>query len=438
MQSTLDPSAGLERRLSVRVPEDRISGEIATRLQRLSRRVRIDGFRPGKAPLRLVEQRYGTQIREEVLNDLLKETFTHAMEEHQLRPAGTPRIDPFSAEPGQGMSYTATFEVYPEIGLVPLADLVITRPVTTVTEADVDFMLEVLRRRQQSWATVDRPAREGDRLLVDFNGLMDGVAVPEISAERVRLVLGAGRFIPGFEAGLVGGLAGQELDLPLTLAEDFPLSQYRGQPAVFHILIKEVEEPRLPEVDEAFMRTLGIAEGGVEALRREVGAHMAREADNEIRKRFRENCLEALRLANPVEIPRALLESEMERIKGNLRETYGKEMLERWQSGDEAFVREKAAKNIHGGLLLNALVRLGNLKVDAADVRAEVERRASVYQDPEAMASWIYRNEDRLHEVEGECLELKVIGHIAANARIVEESVVCRSLFAAEEAPATG
>ena len=314
MQVTIENSDALERRVKVEVPEADISAQVQQKLVELSRTIRVDGFRPGKAPLPVVARQYGTRVRGDVLGETLQRTFSDAIREHQLRPVGDPVFDPVSAETGAGLAYTATFEVYPEIALQPLDTLTVQKPVCTLGEADVDAMLEVLRKQHASWESVARAAAEGDRLTIDYKGTVDGAELERGSGTDQPLDLGAGRMIEGFEAGLIGATAGETRTLDLTFPDPYHNAALAGKAVRFEVTVKAVTEEVLPTVDAAFAEKFGVTDGGVETFRKEVLENMERERDRALQRRFNARVMEALSAAHEVELPKTLIGLEAQRM----------------------------------------------------------------------------------------------------------------------------
>jgi trigger factor len=421
MQVSVERLGPLERRIRVEIPEDRIASVVAQRLKSLSQSTRLDGFRPGKAPLKLVEQRFGQRVREEVIGETMRTSFYEVVSRENLRPAGAPRIDPVESGQGHGLVYTATFEVYPEIELKPLGDLRIEKPVCEITDEDVDRMLEVLRKQQRRYTPVGRSAHAGDVVVIDFEGSVNGRPFTGGQARDFRAEIGARRLIPGFEEGLVGAVAGTELTLKLQLPEDFQQRDLAGRRAEFRISVKQVEEPVLPELNEEFFASYGVKEGGLDAFRAEVRRNMEREAEQTVRNRLKEAVMEALYAVNPLELPGALVETERQRLLEQLRASMrqlGASHEQLKNAGNSERLKEQARKRVSLQLLVAEIIRRENLRADPAEVRAAVGKLAASYENPEAVIGWYYADHSRLAEVEALVLEDKLVDWIAGQAQV--------------------
>ncbi|RKZ33978.1 MAG: trigger factor, partial [Gammaproteobacteria bacterium] len=314
MQVKVETTDGLERRMRVEIPEERVESQVGDRLKSMMQSAKLPGFRPGKVPLKVVEQRFGRQVRDEVVGELVQSSFYDAIVKEKLRPAGGPTIDPLESKRGEGVSYTAVFEIYPEVALGSVEELSITRPLCEVGDAEIDDMLETLRKQRKTWKEVDRAAADGDQVVLDYEGIIDGEAFDGGTATESHVELGAGRMLKALEDGLVGKKAGDEAALEMAFPEDYHAKHVAGKPVTFKVKIHRVEEAVLPEVDEDFAKGFGVSEGGVDAFRKEVRANMERELEDTLRARTKQGVMDALIEANPVEVPSALVEDEKMRI----------------------------------------------------------------------------------------------------------------------------
>lgn len=426
MQVSVEATEGLERRLSIEVPADEVNGEVQKRLKNMAGRVRLDGFRPGKVPMKVLEKRFGGQVRQEVLGDLMQSSFYEAVAKEKLRPAGRPAIEPTNMEPGQALAYVATFEVYPEVALASMADLAVERPVTTISEADVDQMVETLRKQRISWNTVERPAQNGDQVTLDFEGTIDGEAFPGNSGNGVKLELGAGRFIGGFEEGLVGATAGEERTLDLQFPEDYHAKDVAGKPVQFKVKVAVVAEPHLPEVDDDFAHAFGVNEGGVESLRQQVRENMQRELDQTVKSVVKNQVMDALLTANPLDVPKGLISEEVGRLREQARMQFGgsKDI----QLPDELF-RDQAERRIKLGLLLAEVIQANEMKVDPDRLRQTVETIAAAYEEPEQVVKWYYGRKDQMAELESVVLEEQVVDWILGQAQVADKETPFNELM---------
>jgi len=411
--------------MSVALDEPMVADKIKERLQQIGRSARIDGFRPGKAPAKVIERQFGPRVRSEVLGELLRSSFSEALQEHQLRPVGDPVFDPVAAEPGQGLSYTATFEVYPEITLNPVTQLALKRPVCEIGASDVDKMIDVLRQQHASWAPVERAAADGDQLLLDFKGRLDGAEFERGSATDFELVLGAGRMIEGFEAGLAGATAGEQRTLSLTFPADYPAAELAGKPVEFDVTVKTVSERVLPSLDDAFFEKFGITEGGLDAFRKEVEENMSRERDRALQRRFATHVMEELRNANSVDLPKAMVQNEALRMqmegKRNLM-MRGMDVEKMPLPGPEVF-EPQAQERVKLGLLMAEIIKTAGVTAQPAKVRAMVESMAAGYEQPEELVKWYYSDPRRLQEIEAMCLEEEAVGWIVSQASVADEPI---------------
>src|SRR3984957_14197466 len=298
MQVSVESTGKLERRMQVQVPAERVSEEIAARLKTISRTARLNGFRPGKAPLKVIRQQFGSQIHREVIGELLQSTYAEAVTQNQLTPAGSPRIEPQSMDEGQDLKYTATFEVFPEVVLQPMESLDVDKVTAEVTESDIDAMIERLRKQQMKYAAANRAAANGDKVTIDFEGAIDRVTFAGGKGENVAIVLGEGRMLPELEQGLIGATPGEKRDVTVNFPSDYRAAELAGKQAIFATEVKTVEEPVLPEMDEEFCKAFGVTEGGLPKLREDVAANMRRELEQALRNRNKAAGMEKLYTPN--------------------------------------------------------------------------------------------------------------------------------------------
>lgn len=419
MQVSVETTAGLERRMTVQVPEERIASEVDNRLRQLARTTSIKGFRPGKVPFKMVQQRYADQVRQEVLGDVIQSTYFEAVTQEKLRPAGYPSFEPKSLEQGKGIEYIATFEVMPEIQIAGFDGVTIEKPVAQVTDADVDAMLDTLRTQNAGWQVVERGAANGDRVTIDFKGTVDGAEFQGNKGENVPVTLGGKRMIAGFEEGLVGAKAGEERTLDLQFPENYGYKDVAGKPVQFQVTVKQVEEPQLPELDDAFAAKFGV-EGGIAALRGEVRANMERELEQRLSNLVKQQVMDKLLEINNITIPQALVAQESQALAQQMRENM---QLPADKSGSisPAMFEEQAKKRVTLGLLLAELAQRHNLKVDADTLRRKVEQMAAGYEQPEEVVKWFYADQRRLAEVESLALEDRVVEWVLGQVQVTEK-----------------
>ncbi len=422
MQSNLETLSALQRRANVSVPVEDIEAEIHKRLSRLARTAKIAGFRPGKVPLKLIEKQYGPQVRTEVLNDAINDTFGDLVQKENLRVAGYPRIEPKADNTDRTkLEYTATFEVYPDVAIGDLAQERVERPVAEVTPEDVTRTIEILRRQKTTWKPATRPAIKGDRVLVDFTGTIDGVEFAGGQAKDLAITVGEGRMLPEFEAALAGVVAGDNKAFELTFPADYHGREVAGRTAVFSMNVKSVSEPVLPEVDAEFAKGYGIGDGSIERLHEEIAANLRMELKRRTLARIREQVMEALKRVTPVAVPEALVEMDIQRqmqaAAADLKSRGVEPTSE--QLRPEQF-RDLARSRVQLGLIVGELVRQQKLEPTAAQIRALVEEAAQSYEQPEEVVKWHYQESSRLSDFEAQALEQNVIDWVLARAQVTE------------------
>ena len=419
MQVTVETTQGLERRMRVEIPEEKVRGEIDKRLGDLARSVRIPGFRPGKAPVKVVARHYGRQVRDEVVGGIVRESLADALDQEQLRPAAVPHIAPL--ETASGVTYTATFDVLPDISLPQFESIEIARPVATVSDEDVDRMLEKMRVQRRTWREVERAATPSDRVVVNLEGHVDGEPLEEARATELPVELDAGRMVDGFEDGLVGAQAGEAKTLELAFPETYP-EHLAGKPVTFDVKVHRVEEPVLPDVDDEFAESFGVADGGVEALRREARANMERELGDGLRALLKQRVMEALLAGDDIELPESMVRDEVARAMQRRHEELERSgidhrHIELSPDAFEAPIRRRIALE----LVVAEIVREHRIELDHARVRARVEILASTYQEPAQVLDWYYSDRSRLAGIESFVFEEQVVEWVLEHARVTDE-----------------
>jgi trigger factor len=427
MQASVETTGTLGRRMEIQVPAQRVDQAIEERLKSMSRTVRLKGFRPGKVPVKVVKQQFGQQVRQEVLSSLLQSSFEEAVAEHKLNPAGGPRIEPITIEQGQDLKFRAIFEVYPDIELKGIESLEIDKPVAEVQPADVDAMLESLRKQRPEYSSVDRAAGQDDRVTVDFAGTIDGVAFDGGKGENVPVVIGGGRMLKDFEAGLVGVRAGEEKSISVEFPKDYQTAALAGKTAAFALKIRGVEEQKLPELDDEFCKAYGVFEGGVEQLRNEIEDNMRRELTETIRGRLKQQALDKLLAANPVEVPQALLESAVRDMQMDMGRQMGAKDVSQLPPPTQ-FV-EPARRRVALGLIVNELIKSAGIQVDQARVVERIQTIASQYPDPEQVIRAYRENADALRQINGLVLEDQVVDWLMERAKVTEQSSSFKELM---------
>jgi trigger factor len=420
MQVSVESGEGLERRLLVDLPAERVNAEIDKKIKDLARHVRLDGFRPGKVPLRTVRQRFGEQVRQETVGTLIQETLYEAASQQKLMPAGEPRVElRESAEEG-GLGYTAVFEVMPEVTVADLSSHTVERPVAEVAESDVDRMIDKLRQQRTVWNDVERQAQDGDTVHIDFRGLIDGEPFEGGSAEGVPLVLGSGSMIDGFESGLLGAAAGEERILEVTFPADYRAENLAGKAATFEVKVHRVAEPQLPEVDEDFVKAFGVDEGTLEALRGNVRKNMAHELTQKIRAKVKNQVMDVLVQANPLTVPKAMVDQEAERIKQQtMQEMRGRGQPSQFDLPASVFV-EQARRRVHLGMLVTEIMTAQGLRAEEDDLRATIAEFADSYENPDEVVDYYLKTPEARASIENLVLENKVVDWVLGQVTVTD------------------
>ncbi|SEU03424.1 trigger factor [Pseudomonas graminis] len=433
MQVSVENTSALERRMTIGVPAERIETEVNMRLQQTARKAKIPGFRPGKVPMSVIRQRYEDGARQEALGDLIQATFYEAVVEQKLNPAGAPSVEPKTFEKGKDLEYIATFEVFPEFTVAGFESISVERLSADVADSDLDNMLEILRKQNVSFEVADRAAQNEDQLNIDFVGKIDGEAFAGGSATGTQLVLGSGRMIPGFEDGLVGAKAGEERVLNLTFPEDYQNLELAGKTAEFTVTVNTVSAPTLPELNETFFKQFGIKETNIEGFRTEVRKNMERELRQAIKSKVKNQVMDGLLAANPIEVPKALLENEVNRLRVQAVQQFGGN-IKPDQLPAELF-EEQAKRRVELGLIVAEVVKQFDLKPEDTRVRELIQEMASAYQEPEQVVAWYYKNEQQMNEVRSVVLEEQVVDTVLQKASVTDKAVSYEEAVKPVEAP---
>ena len=419
MQVSVSTVAGLERRLEVAVPAERVAGEIETRLKQLARTARLKGFRPGKAPFAVVKQQFSSQVQTEVIGDLLRESYSEAVSREKLRPATDPRIEGLSAEPGAELRFTALLEVLPEFTVKPVTDLAVERPSAEVSEADIDAMIESMRRQRPDFIAVDRAAADGDRVAVDFEGRIEGETFQGGSGSDIKFVLGKGQMLPEFEDGSRGAKAGESRSVTVNFPADYGSPVVAGKTAVFAVTVTAVEEEKLPTVDDAFCEAFGVTEGGIEALRRDVRESMQRELAGAIRGRLRTQVLDALHDANPIEVPKSMVAEAVQGMQLDFARRMGIRDPKQLPAVDA--LESPARRRVALGLLVGELLREQDMKVDRERVQARLAELVGDHSQSDEMRRQYLQNADTMRQIESAALEEQLIEWVVSKAKVTDK-----------------
>ena len=434
MQVSVENTSALERRMTIAVPAERVENEVNKRLQQTAKRAKIAGFRPGKVPMNVIRQRFEADARQEAFGDLVQASFYEAIVEQKLNPAGAPAVEPKSFEKGKDLEFVAIFEVFPEFTVSGLESINVERLSAEVADSDLDNMLEVLRKQNTRFEAVERAAQNDDQVNIDFVGKVDGEVFAGGSAKGTQLVLGSGRMIPGFEDGLVGAKAGEERVVNVTFPEDYQNLDLAGKAAEFTITVNSVSAPVLPELNEEFFAQFGIKESTLEGFRAEVRKNMERELRQAIKTKVKNQVMDGLLAANPIEVPKALLENEVNRLRVQAVQQFGGNIKPE-QLPVELF-EEQAKRRVVLGLIVAEVVKQFELKPDDAKVREMIEEMASAYQEPEQVIAWYYKNDQQLNEVRSVVLEEQVVDTVLQKATVTDKSVSYEDAVKPAEAPA--
>lgn len=430
MQVSVETGEGLERRLLVDLPASQVDEIVDKKLNELSKSVRLDGFRPGKVPVRVIKQRFGGQVRQEAYGELIQASYYEAVTEQKLMPAGDPKIEMReNAENEGGFSYTAVIEVMPTVELADLSDATISRPQASVEDSDVDEMIEKLRTQRMVWTDVERAAQDGDTVTMNFKGMIDGELFEGGSADAVPLVLGSNSMIDGFESGLLGAAAGDERTLELKFPEDYRAEQFAGKDVVFDVTVVKVAEGTLPEIDNDFVKAFGLEEGGEAELRAEVSKNMEQELSQKIKGKTKDQVMDVLRDNNPMDIPAAMVAQESEAMKQQA-------MQDMQQNGQQStfdlpasIFEEQAKKRVHLGLLVAQIIDTEKMDANDDELRSTIEEMANSYEKPEDVVKYYMDNEQQKASIKNLVLENKVVDWVMEQTKVEEDVTTFAALM---------
>jgi len=408
--------------MKVTIPAEQVDKEVDNRLKSLTHTVRLKGFRPGKVPLTVVAKRYGMHVRQEVLNELTQSSFREAIVQENLQLAGMPSIEPAADADEGNFEYTAVFEVFERFDLAPVKEIEITRPTTEIGEQDIDNMLEKLRRQRVEWRAVDRPALQGDQLVIDYRGTIDGAPFEGNESEKTPVVLGDAKFISGFEDQLIGVNTGDDVVVEVPFPEDYHAVDLAGKQARFEVHVHSVSEPILPDLDEEFARAFDIEDGTLESLRQEISNSMQEEMEQTVRDRVKRQVLDALLAANPIDLPAAQVEEQINLLIAQLRETAKSQNIASEEIGqDRELFRKQAEKQVALKMLTAEIVKQQQLVADPERVKNKVESVAAAYDSPDDVVKWYYGDRERLANIESLVLEDQVVDWVMDHARVTDE-----------------
>ena len=424
MQVSVENTGSLERKVRVELPEERVSTEINNRLQNLTKTTKVQGFRPGKVPLKVIQGRYGVQVRKEVVGELVQSSLYEAITQENLKPAGPPQIDDLADEIGKILSFTATFEIYPEVTLTPFDGISLEKPVCTVSDDDISKMIDILRKQRRELKAVERAAQDGDIVDINFEGFIDGEAFEGGKAENYQLELGSKSFIEGFEDGIIGKSADEEDTLNLTFPEDYGKDELKGKAVEFKVKVNKVNEPVLPEIDAKFMEAFGVKDGDEAAFKNEIKRNMEREVELTLQRQIKDTVLDKIYQENTIELPQALVANERQRVQQELENNMKNQGMDpsALAKADPSLFDEQAKKRVSLQLIAAEIIKQNELKVDPAKVRKMIEQLASGYEDPNAVVNWYYSDKKNLAEVESLALEDEMVNWILEHANVTDKA----------------
>lgn len=436
MQVSIETVSGLERRLTIGVPAEKVDSEVSVRLKKAARTVRIDGFRAGKVPVKVVKQRYGAGIRQEVLGEIMSQSFYEAIEQEKIKPAGQPSIEPKEMGEGTDFEFVATFEVYPEVKLTGFGSINVEKLNAEITDDDVEKMIDTLRTQQATFEVVDQAAENGNQVNIDFQGTKDGESFEGGSAEGSDLELGSGRMIPGFEDAIIGMKSGEEKTADLSFPEDYHAEELKGAAVAFKIKVNTVSEKEQPALNDEFFAKFGVKEGGEDAFRQEVRKNMGRELEQAAKNKIKNQVMEGLLADNTFDLPSALVSSEITTLRNQAFQQFGGggAQLDPSILPDELF-NEQAERRVSLGLILSEVIQSESVKPDADRVKKTIEEMAATYEDPQQVIEYYYGNEQQLASIENLVLEEMVVEKILESATVTEKSSNYDEVLKPEPAP---
>ncbi len=428
MTVSVETTQGLGRRISITVPADSIETAVKKELIEVAKKVRIDGFRKGKVPAHIINQRYGASVRQDVLGELMTRNFVDAIIKEKINPAGAPNYVPGEYKEGEDFNYAVEFEVYPEVELQGLDAIEVEKPVVEVTDADVDTMLETLQKQQATWKETDAAATAEDRATIDFTGSVDGEEFEGGKASDFVLAMGQGRMIPGFEEGITGKKAGETFTIDVKFPDDYHAENLKGKDAKFEIVLKKVETRELPELTADFIKRFGVEDGSVDGLRAEVRKNMERELKGAIRNRVKSQVLDGLVEANNIDVPAALIDSEIDVLRRQAAQRFGGNEKQALELPRELF-EEQAKRRVVVGLLLGEVIRINELKADEDRVNALIQEMASAYEDPQEVIEFYGKNNELMNNMRNVALEEQAVETLLAKAKVSDKATSFQELM---------
>jgi len=420
MQVSVETTQGLERKMTVAVPGEKVESAVSARLQEAARNVKLNGFRKGKVPYKVIKSKFGAGVRQEVVGEMMSQSYYEAIDHESLKPAGQPDIVPKNLSEGQDLEFVATFQVYPEITLPDFSIIKAERLGAEISETDIDEMIETLRKQKQSWEATDRAAASEDMVNIDYVGRRDGEDFEGGSAQGTNLVLGSERMIPGFESGVEGRLAGDSFTLDLSFPKEYHNTELAGQEVAFEVTLNSVSEQVMPAIDDEFYKGFGVEEGGNDAFREEVTNNMRRELKAASRNKLKSKIMDSLVEAVDAEMPDALVAGEIEQLRRQAMQQFGGgQNIDATMLPDDLF-KEQAVRRVLLGLVLGEVIQQQELKADPKKVRESIEELASTYESPDEVINWYYGNQEQLATIESSVLEDQVFDYVIDQSAVTD------------------
>ncbi|MCP4470097.1 MAG: trigger factor [Gammaproteobacteria bacterium] len=424
MHVSIETLEGLERKMTVQIPSERVREAVEKKLKDLSKTVRIDGFRPGKVPLKVVQQKFGGHVRQEVIGDVIESSYQEALIQQKVRPAGMPNIDSVSSEEKQDMSYTATFEVYPEVEELDLKSIEVEKGAVEISDEDFDAMLQKLREQRKTWKETKAVAKTGHQVMVDFEGRIDGELFDGGAGKDMPVEIGAGQMLPEFETGLEGIKAGEQRTVEVNFPEDYHGADVAGKKAEFTLKATKISKPELPELDEEFAKGFGIEDGDLEKMRTDIRANMEKEKNDRLKSNLKNAVMEGLQEHNSIIAPSALVSEEIGNLRAQAAQRMGKdpESMDEASFPDELF-RQEASRRVQLGLLISEVIKKEKIELNQELVNSTIEEMAIAYEQPEQVRAYYRQNQQARSGIEGMVLEDQVVAHILDQAKVSEKEV---------------
>jgi trigger factor len=433
MQVSIESLEGLQRRMTVQIPSDRVNEAVQGKLNELRKTARIDGFRPGKVPLKVVQQKFGGPVRQEVVGEVLESSYREALEQENVRPAGMPSIESISSEEKEDMSYTALFEVFPTVESIEISTIQIEKPVTSITDEDFTQMLAKLQGQRKEWAEVKRKAQKDDQVVVDFEGRIEGEIFEGGAGKDMAIELGAGQMLEEFETGLVGMKTDEEKVVEVNFPEDYQGKEVAGKKAEFTLKVTKVSSPELPEIDEEFIKAFGVEDGDMDRFHSDIRANMEKELSQRLKANIKNKVMDGLLEANELNVPSALVDEEVKSLKSQAAQRMGQEM----ENVDESMLpsemfTEEASKRVKLGLLISELIKIDGIEVDQQKVEETLEEMVTGFEQPDQVREFYQQNREARANLENIALEQQVVDHILSKANVSEKEVTFEALMNGE------